>query len=92
MTDPIAIAMTGAFALTGIAATSIAALKGWSQWIDLKRLELAAGRGTLAADSFDVFDQMQGDRGHAPTAGRIEFADLKERIRKLEAIAAGIDL
>lgn len=29
----------------------------------------------------------------APTAGaRIEIADLKERIRKLEAIAAGVDL
>jgi hypothetical protein len=29
----------------------------------------------------------------APTAGaRIEIADLKERIKKLEAIAAGVDL
>jgi hypothetical protein len=29
----------------------------------------------------------------APSAGaRIEIADLKERIRKLEAIAAGVDL
>ena len=27
-----------------------------------------------------------------PASGRIELADLKERIRKLEAIAAGIDL
>ena len=27
-----------------------------------------------------------------PTGGRIEIADLKERVRKLEAIAAGIDL
>ncbi len=26
------------------------------------------------------------------TAARIELADLKERIRKLEAIAAGVDL
>jgi hypothetical protein len=29
----------------------------------------------------------------APAAGgRIELADLKERVRKLEAIAAGIDI
>lgn len=27
-----------------------------------------------------------------PIAGRIEVADLKERIRKLEAIAAGVEL
>jgi len=26
-----------------------------------------------------------------PTAGRIELADLKERVRKLEQIAAGVD-
>lgn len=29
---------------------------------------------------------------HAPVAGRIEIADLRERVRKLEAIAAGVDL
>jgi hypothetical protein len=27
-----------------------------------------------------------------PATGRIELADLRERVRKLEAIAAGIDL
>ena len=27
-----------------------------------------------------------------PAGGRIEMADLKERVRKLEAIAAGIDI
>jgi hypothetical protein len=27
-----------------------------------------------------------------PATGRIEIADLRERVRKLEAIAAGIDL
>jgi hypothetical protein len=27
-----------------------------------------------------------------PATGRIEMADLRERVRKLEAIAAGIDL
>ena len=33
-----------------------------------------------------------GDHGLPPATGRIELADLKERVRKLEAIAAGIDL
>ena len=34
-----------------------------------------------------------GDVMPMPSAGaRIEIADLKERIRKLEAIAAGVDL
>jgi hypothetical protein len=34
----------------------------------------------------------EADRGLPPASGRIEMADLKERIRKLEAIAAGIDI
>ena len=33
-----------------------------------------------------------GDRGLPPATGRIEIADLRERVRKLEAIAAGIDI
>jgi hypothetical protein len=33
-----------------------------------------------------------GDRGLPPASGRIEMADLRERVRKLEAIAAGIDI
>ena len=51
-------------------------LKGWNAWLDYKRLELAA----------------HGDIVLPPAGGRIEIADLKERVRKLEAIAAGIDL
>lgn len=51
-------------------------LKGFTAWLDLKRAELEALR-----------------QPQAPTANnRIEIADLKERIRKLEAIAAGVDL
>jgi hypothetical protein len=33
-----------------------------------------------------------GGKGRAPAADRIELADLKERVRKLEAIAACVDL
>ena len=36
--------------------------------------------------------QTAGDRGLPPASGRIEIADLRERVRKLEAIAAGIDI
>jgi hypothetical protein len=36
--------------------------------------------------------QVAGDRGLPPASGRIEMADLRERVRKLEAIAAGIDI
>jgi hypothetical protein len=30
--------------------------------------------------------------GAAPVSGRIELADLRERVKKLEAIAAGVEL
>ena len=33
-----------------------------------------------------------GDHGLPPATGRIELADLRERVRKLEQIASGIDL
>ena len=56
---------------------SWAGLKAWNGWLELKRLELA---------------QTAGDRGLPPATGRIEIADLRERVRKLEAIAAGIDI
>jgi len=78
MTDPIAIALVGASVLLTLALASLALLKGWSAWLDYKRLELAAHGG--------------GDIAMPPAGGRIEIADLKERVRKLEAIAAGIDL
>ena len=51
---------------------------GWRGWLALRRAEL---------------DRAPGFSGPAPAAGtRIEIADLKERIRKLEAIAAGVEL
>ena len=75
--DPLTIGVLAASLILGIAAASIAALKAWNGWLELKRFEL-----THAA----------GDRTLPAASGRIEIADLKERIRKLEAIAAGIDL
>ncbi|HEX9948431.1 MAG TPA: hypothetical protein VGA98_12880 [Allosphingosinicella sp.] len=70
-------AMAG-FGLTALAIMLLAALKGWQGWLDLKRLELGTGK--------------MGAASHGGMAERIELADLKERIRKLESIAACIDL
>ena len=75
--DPITIAVLAASLIVGFAGASIAGLRAWNGWLELKKMELT---------------QIAGDRGLPPASGRIEMADLKERIRKLEAIAAGIDL
>jgi hypothetical protein len=75
--DPITIGVLSASVLAGLAAASWAGLKAWNGWLELKKMELT---------------QVTGDRGLPPATGRIEMADLKERVRKLEAIAAGIDI
>jgi hypothetical protein len=75
--DPITMGVLGASVLGGTGAAGWAGLKAWNGWLDLKKLELA---------------QSVGDRGLPPASGRIEIADLRERVRKLEAIAAGIDI
>lgn len=75
--------MTGSMTLiilaaAGLAALTIAvaaALKGWQGWLDLRRMELA----------------QRGGEARSPAFERIEFADMKERLRKLEAIAACVD-
>lgn len=64
------------FGLTGLCITVVAGLKGWQGWLEVKRMELAGAR--------------REPRGEA--AELIEMADLKERVRKLESIAACIDL
>jgi hypothetical protein len=80
MGDPATNLLLAAIALLSVAVCSLAALKGWRGWLDLKRLELAGARGR------------DPDRKPPPSpAARIELADLKERIRKLEAIANGIE-
>jgi hypothetical protein len=75
--DPITIGVLAASIIAGAAGASIAGLKAWNGWLELKKMELA---------------QVTGDRGLPPATGRIEMADLRERVRKLEAIAAGIDI
>ena len=75
--DPITIAVLSASIILGLGGASLAGLRAWSGWLELKKMELA---------------QATGDRGLPPATGRIEIADLRERVRKLEAIAAGIDI
>jgi hypothetical protein len=81
MTDLSIVALTGALLLTGLVVAGVFASRAWAQWLEVRKLELASGRP-------------QADEPIAPAAGtdRIELADLKARIRKLEAIASGIDL
>jgi hypothetical protein len=78
LTQDLLIAACALLALAVIAAT---VLKGWQDWLALKDRELQAIRPPR---------EIEGGAGEG--AARIELADLKERIRKLEAIASGVDL
>ncbi|TPG13796.1 hypothetical protein EAH79_04475 [Sphingomonas koreensis] len=79
MMDPSFYLTIAAAALGGLTIVVYATLTGWRGWLQLKQQEL---------------DRHGEPRDHpVPNAtARIEIADLKERIRKLEAIAAGVDL
>ena len=54
-----------------------AGLKAWRGWLDLRRLELASRTGAEAK---------------ADVGLRIELAAVRERLKKLEAIASGVEL
>ena len=75
--DPLSIGLLAAGIFAALGMASMAALKGWQGWLELKRFELTHGNA---------------DKALPPATGRIELADLRERVRNLEAIAAGIDL
>ena len=82
MTDPIVWSMITSASLAGLVVVTVAALKGWRDWIGLQRMGFES-RGPTSADTMS---------GVPSSAARIELADLRERVRKLEAIAAGVDL
>jgi hypothetical protein len=77
MSEQLLIAWT---ALLGLLVLSATALRGWQGWLALKEREL------------DRHHRPEIEGGVGTGAARIEIADLKERIRKLEAIASGVDL
>ena len=80
MTDT-SMLIAGLFGLSGIGLAATVTLKGWQGWLELKKMELASSGGPRN----DVAEP-------AVTGERIELADLRARVRKLEAIASGIDL
>ena len=75
--EPVSIGLIALAVLIGLGTATWAALRAWNGWLELKRLELCRDGA---------------DRSLPPAGGRIEIADIKERVRKLEAIAAGIDI
>lgn len=75
--DPLTLGMLSASIIIGLAGAALAGLKAWNGWLEFKKMELT---------------QIAAEHGLPPATGRIEIADLRERVRKLEAIAAGIDL
>ncbi len=80
MTSELELYITVAVAgLAGLGMVTAAGLSGWRGWLTLKHEELGERAGNAPVPQ-------------SSAASRIEMADLKERIRKLEAIAAGVDL
>ena len=77
MNDPMTTLTVAGAALAGLGIATFAALRGWQGWLDVRRMELAGGRRA---------------EPRSPAGEMIEVADLKERVRKLEAIAAVVDL
>lgn len=74
MSDTTLLIITAA-SLAAFLGAVAALLRGWRGWLALKQAELARAPDVAPA---------------APTpAGRIALADLKERVRRLEAIANG---
>lgn len=68
---------TAATSLIAVSILAFTALKGFSAWLDLQRAALG---GPIEQSAVPGMSE------------RIELADLRERLRKLEAIAAGIDV
>lgn len=75
--------------LVGICVVAFALLRGWQGWLELKREELE--RLQRSAPSALEIEGGAGV-GSGVGAARIELADMKERIKKLEAIASGVEL
>ena len=76
MTESGDILLILALLLAGVAMLSGALLRGWEDWLRVRRLEL-------------------GQSGPRPlpsaAARRLELIDLKDRVKRLEAIADGVE-
>jgi hypothetical protein len=72
------------FAATAVGITAMlcfAAGRAWRGWLELRKLEIAARGAPHEAESAEDAIGL-----------RIELADVRERLKKLEAIAAGVEL
>jgi hypothetical protein len=78
MTEPTTTLIWASAAVAMTSMICLALLGGWRGWLDLRRFEIGAGR-------------YQPEEVDPRPALRIEMADLRERLRKLEAIATGVD-
>ena len=63
--------------LAGFLIAIVALMRGWTAWLELKRAEMERGGQPATASP--------------SPAARIELADLKERVRRLESIASGVE-
>lgn len=79
MTTPLILAAT-LLAITAM--VCFAATRAWRGWLELKRIELAAA--SLPADAEAAEDE--------DISVRIELAAVRERLRKLEALASVVEL
>ncbi len=76
MADGADILLVLAALLAGVALLAYALLRGWEDWLRLRRLELNGS----------------GPRPRQSTASRrLELIDLKDRVKRLEAIANGVE-
>ena len=71
MDDPSPLLVLGPTGLVGCSLVSLAALRAWRGWLEVKRLELTSGRRRVPG---------------------VDLATLRSRVRRLEAIANGIEL
>lgn len=83
MQEPMIIMIIAAASLLAVAIISATILRLWGDWMRFKHSQLSLRHSGLNAS-----DSASSGNANA----RIELADLKERLRKLEAIAAGVDL
>lgn len=75
----IATIITAATALAITAMLCLAGLRAWQDWLALRRLELDMSRSAEK-------------QGEADVGVRIELVAVRERLKKLEAIASGVEL
>ena len=73
MADPASLAALTGSGLLAVGLASGALLKAWFGWLELRRIELEA----------------RGKGARKGSGGRPELAELRARVRRLEAIASG---